>query len=252
MKGNNMKMIAKIAACGLLSLTLQTAFAQSAAVSSRAAEAIKSSQTAKRFAEQRLGLKTGASSADLTAAISKLGTAEQAAVISAINAYSSKAIQGNSAAAVMSNEALAKSIFAAKDGQILELAALTSKSGTRAGTAKAGECSTLLDATKMSADTKVSYADVQAAIAAGTIKRGKCDEDPQVMGVGARENLNQAGVCALNKGAASLKGAARDQVVAGCLTDALNDDGGVQITAAQGMERLQNLNKCGYLGQTAN
>jgi hypothetical protein len=105
----------------------------------------------------------------------------------------------------------------------------------------------------MAAGTKVTFADVQAAVQAGNIIRGTCTEIMEDMSQNARENIDETGVCMTNKGAQNLKGQARVEVANGCFLGALNNDGGAMVSAEVAAQKLgQVTQKCNFFNLRAN
>lgn len=219
-----MKMIAKLAACGLLSLSL-SAMAQAPAVklSENAVKMIESSPTGKEFLTKTVGLRAGSSSEALIKAIQNLPAGASAIALEKVQAYLKQATDASSNTAKTLNESAAQAVFT-KNGQLLQVAQLQEIAASRAGSDKAA-CSSIVDASKMAEGTKVSYADVKAAIDAGNIVRGTCTEIMETWNKQARENVDETGVCMTNNKAPKALGAARTQIAQNCFEQALDNDG---------------------------
>ena len=257
-----MKVLSKIAVCGLLSLTLSSAAnAQSAAVTQKAVQAMQQSATAKQFLQNRLGLRPGASAADVNAALARLGSAERAVAVGAINAFSTKAVITGDSSAISANEALAKTIFSTSNGQLIDLA----KSGPTASrdAVVAGEttrqlrnengqfCSKSDYANRVSADTKVSQGEALTLLEGGYIRMGTCGvAEGGLLGYSAdaRETLLLAAIDVAKeygfRPVSSLNAselARLDQVWAQGLASAKNRNGGTKFTVASELITAQKI-----------
>lgn len=243
MKGNNMKMIVKIATCGLLSLAMQVAQAESVQLAANATKKIATSPTARQFVEKNAGISVTASmtTAELAAAIGSsktLSLGEQIALIKAINSYANVASVDANAALI--NEGKAASLLKDKSGQLLQVASLAKDTGTRAGAEQAGSCSKSVDPVAAAAGTSVSYANAEAAINAKNVTASlDCNEQIEKMGVKARENILETGVCMTNRGSQTKDLAARQADADECLMGAINNDGSAPIDLVAASQRRQ-------------
>jgi hypothetical protein len=250
-----MKTVSKVAICGLLAFALQTtANAQSVQVEQGAVRLMQESQIAKKFLEQKLGVKTG-SVADVNAALGKLSAAERAGVVAAINSYASQAVLANGNSNLISqDEKAARAAFTTGNGQLIEVAALVKSSSSRSAvTAKAIEGKTCnLDeaAQDLSAGTKVSQATAASLISKHVINlMGECGKDVRQMGPAARGNLLTAADCADRQGVTSITTAAgRDEVYGRCLQQALRSNEGDTVTSeTEAVQRVKDIRaNCGY------
>lgn len=137
-----MKSFINLAVCGLLAFAVQ-ANAASVQLATNAADAIAASPTATKWAAEQLGVKAGASVAELNAAIAKRSPSEQSAVINAINAFAGKAVLGSDTRVVRKNENLAKTLFTTSTGQTLAVASMVNNAAGKENitNAAAGSCS---------------------------------------------------------------------------------------------------------------
>jgi hypothetical protein len=248
------KMLFKIATCGVLALSIQAVSAQQMQLAKDAAAKVANSETAKAFVSKitngKLVVTKATTNAEMTAALNSLSAADQLAAIQLINKYANKASVNAAAKGV--NDSIANTVLRDKSGALVQLASAQALDATRSGTKSAGECSKLVDASKLAAGTKVSFADVQAAIQAGNIIRGTCTEIMEDMSENARENIDETGVCMTNKNAQSVKGQARVEIANGCFLGALNNDGGATVSPEVAAQKLaQVTQKCNFFNLRA-
>lgn len=257
MKGNNMKMIAKIATCGFLSLALQVAQAESVQLAANAAKKVANAPTAREFVQKNAGINVTATmtTAELAAAIGSsktLSLGEQIALIKAINSYANVASVD---ASNPLNESRAVTLLKDQKGQLLQVASLAKDSGTRSGVEQAGTCSKSVDPVKAIEGVKgVSFADAEAAVNAKNVTASlDCNEQIEKMGVKARENIFETGVCMTNRGAQFKDLAARQHDADECLLGAINNDGAtapIDLVAATARRQAQEA-KCNLFNTRA-
>lgn len=240
--------ISQVVFCGLLAFGLTTANAQNAQLSQNAVKLMQESQIAKRFLEQRLGVRTGTLT-DVNAALSKLSPAERAGVVAAINAYSAKAAVANGNVSIASqNEQAARAAFTVGNGELIQVASLAQgQAATTATSSKLPKNSCDASAVDVTASklaegtVGASFADAQSVIQKGIIRLDQnCTTAAADMkSADARGNLIKIAKCAEGKDVLKLQAAAeRNGVYAACAAEVAG------IPAAD-MNSAQA--KCGYL-----
>lgn len=250
MKGNNMKMIAKLASCGILALTMNVANANQVSLAANAAKKVATNQAAVKYIEANTGvtITKASTNAELTAAIGTLSAADQIAMTILVNKFANKAVLG--ADAVEANSGMSN-LFQDKSGQVIVLASAQNNSATRGGTKEAGSCAARVDSSAMAEGTRVQANTFEAAQDAGIFSSGTCAEDFTKMNKVARENIGETLECGLRKNVAGMKGDTQSDEIAGCLGEALSNDGNGVVALAAAKARLQGLNKCKPFGKRA-
>lgn len=242
------KMIIKIATCGVLALGIQAASAQQMQLAKDAAAKVATSETAKAFAKNRLGLvvtKT-TTNAELTAAINSLSAADQLAAIKLINKFANVASVNQNAAAI--NEGYAASILKDKSGQLVQLASAQGSEATRGASEDGAKCERLT-AAGMAAGSKYSEAEVKHFMDSKILVQPTCVENLAAWKGNAKNNILGTVECADRAGVGALKGDARSDVFASCLKQTIKTNDGVEISDLAAKQKIQGLNKCGPLGQ---
>lgn len=252
-----MKTGMKVAIGGLLALCLNinvSAHAQQASLAKNAYSAIQYNQVAKQFVQQ-LEQSTGVqvtSAAALDAAVAKLGAAERASVISAINSYAAKAVNPNgNSSAISQNEQAARAAFMV-NGQLKSVGAVAANSATRdSATGKAlenvGSCDGNLP-NVLAKKSGRSVNEVKALLDEGIIvAAGNCGQEIIDVSDEADKHLVEMAIYAR---AAGIRSAAEDQkdgIYAAGLKQAFAKDG-VMITDADALSRASGVRKdCAWI-----
>jgi hypothetical protein len=200
-----MKTISKVILCGLVTVAIQSvANAQSLQVEQKAVDMLEQNQIAKRFIEEKLGVKTG-QAADVNAALSKLTPAQQSGIYTAITAYATRASKPTNGTLTKMNNDLANRIFT-RNGKLLAVSDLVKNSSSRSSTKSKNTCSADQlkdDAIALSVPgSDVTYAQAYDALEKGQIKvdTQNCNTPAaQMKDPKAKGNLVKIAECQINE-----------------------------------------------------
>src|SRR5262249_16724168 len=115
-----MKAIYQLAACGILALTFN--FANAAVLAANVAESVEGNQIARQGVIDTLGVRAGASAAEIEAAIAspRFSAAEKAAIAGRLNEFARQYVAPTSAQFRAQDNELAKSLFKTPSGAMIQ------------------------------------------------------------------------------------------------------------------------------------
>jgi len=252
--------------------------AQQAAFTNDMMAILQQNAVARQYLETNLGLRTS-SVKDANKALTDLRnagkTGEVGLIMKSVNDYTSKAVAGNSPAAVSQNAAAAAAAFKTSTGEIIKVAAVAQGAGsTESTTAKAGTvtCSQKVDPREIYVQGGPSLEKLEKAAEVGVIANGgKCGETPGKMEDPRNKRLfNETAACALDKGiTAATPDSSAEPVFGECLSKANQDLASaentvrilhreapvvVSMTADEGTQAIQKIDNeaaggCGWFAQ---
>lgn len=234
-----MKAIVKFAVMGICALALN---AHAAGVAQSEAEIIMKTPKGRAFMEKNLGI----SRADqFQAALSKLSSPEQAAILNAVNAFKSERAKSASTSA-QADAILAQKIFAV-NGQV-RVIKIDSRASV-SGSASAEVCSNDNYADVLAKKSGLSFTAAKDAVESGVLSKGNCHEGQGILAIQnpeAAANLIKLADCAKDRKVAALRGSAYDNALGTCLMEAKGETGTLAANVSA-IKQLQDPKACGFI-----
>jgi hypothetical protein len=234
-----MKAIVKFAVAGICAVALN---AHAAGVAQSEAEIIMKTKDGKAFVEKNLGI----SRADqFQAALAKLSAPQQAAIVSAINAFKSERAKSASTSA-QANEILAKKVFTV-NGQV-RVIKIDSRASV-SGSTSAEVCSNDNYADVLAKKSGLSFTAAKDAVESGVLSKGNCHEGQGILAIQnpeAAANLIKLADCAKDRNVVALSGSAYDSALGTCLMEAKGETGTLANNVAA-IKQLQDPKACGFI-----